>query len=118
MIAALNTPQLTTLHVPKAEIGVLAAERFPSSIHWSARRVRRAAGSSSGSGALAGLPAVAMAYLSEEMEPRGLATAMGLYIAGSALGGFLGRFLAGVARDITEERARQQALEEAEHETE
>lgn len=40
---------------------------------------------------LAGLPAVAMAYVSEEMEPRGLATAMGLYIAGSAFGGMSGR---------------------------
>lgn len=41
--------------------------------------------------ALAGLPAVAMAYVSEEMETRGLATAMGLYIAGSAFGGMSGR---------------------------
>lgn len=41
--------------------------------------------------ALAGLPAVAMAYVSEEMEARGLATAMGLYIAGSAFGGMSGR---------------------------
>ncbi len=44
--------------------------------------------------ALAGLPAVAMAYLSEEMEPGGLATAMGLYIGGNALGGMSGRLLA------------------------
>ncbi|MGQ5524044.1 MFS transporter [Chitinimonas sp. PSY-7] len=43
---------------------------------------------------LAGLPAVAMAYLSEEMEPSGLGRIMGLYIAGNALGGMLGRFLA------------------------
>lgn len=41
---------------------------------------------------LAGLPAVAMAYLSEELEPVALARALGLYIAGNALGGMCGRF--------------------------
>ncbi|PHV10714.1 MFS transporter [Chitinimonas sp. BJB300] len=44
--------------------------------------------------ALAGLPAAAMAYLSEEMEPSGLGRVMGLYIAGNGLGGMLGRFVA------------------------
>ncbi|PWV63126.1 MFS transporter [Plasticicumulans acidivorans] len=44
--------------------------------------------------ALAGLPAVAMAYLSEEMEPSSLAHAMGVYIAGSAVGGMSGRMIA------------------------
>lgn len=44
--------------------------------------------------ALAGLPAAAMAYLSEEMEPAVLGRVMGLYIAGNALGGMSGRFLA------------------------
>lgn len=43
---------------------------------------------------LAGLPAVAMAYLSEEFAPTSLARAMGLYISGNALGGLCGRFLA------------------------
>jgi len=40
---------------------------------------------------LGGVPAVAMAYLAEEMEPKGLAGAMGLYVAGTAIGGMLGR---------------------------
>lgn len=40
---------------------------------------------------LAGLPAVAMAYLGEEIEPRSLSAAMGLYIAGNAVGGMTGR---------------------------
>ncbi|GLV14186.1 MFS transporter [Alicyclobacillus hesperidum] len=40
---------------------------------------------------LAGLPAVAMAYLSEEVAPRGLGYAMGLYISGNSIGGLLGR---------------------------
>ncbi|WP_024303439.1 MFS transporter [Pseudogulbenkiania sp. MAI-1] len=42
--------------------------------------------------ALAGIPAVAMAYLSEEIEPSSLGQSMGLYIAGNALGGMCGRF--------------------------
>ena len=42
--------------------------------------------------ALAGIPAVAMAYLSEEVEPASLGQSMGLYIAGNALGGMSGRF--------------------------
>lgn len=41
--------------------------------------------------ALAGLPAVAMAYLAEEVEPAAIGPAMGLYIAGSAMGGMVGR---------------------------
>ncbi len=40
---------------------------------------------------LAGLPAVAMAYLGEEMAPASLTAAMGLYIAGNAVGGMTGR---------------------------
>ena len=42
---------------------------------------------------LAGVPAVAMAYLSEEVEPQALSAAMGLYIAGNAMGGMSGRIL-------------------------
>jgi len=41
--------------------------------------------------ALAGLPAVAMAYLSEEIAPASLGSAIGLYIAGNAIGGMTGR---------------------------
>ncbi len=43
--------------------------------------------------ALAGLPAVAMAYLAEEIEFSGLGYAMGFYISGNALGGMSGRFI-------------------------
>ncbi len=42
---------------------------------------------------LAGIPAVAMAYLNDEFEPKALGSAMGLYIAGNALGGMTGRLL-------------------------
>lgn len=50
--------------------------------------------------ALAGLPATAMAYLGEEMSPRALAGAMGLYIAGNSLGGMTGRLLSGLVADV------------------
>ncbi len=48
---------------------------------------------------LSGLPAVAMAYVSEEMHPRSVGLAMGLYIGGSGLGGMSGRLLTGVLTD-------------------
>ena len=51
--------------------------------------------------ALSGVPAVAMAYLAEEMEPDGLGGAMGLYIGGNAIGGMVGRLLTGALADIT-----------------
>ncbi len=41
--------------------------------------------------ALAGLPSVAMAYVSEEVHPTAIGSAMGLYIAASAIGGMAGR---------------------------
>lgn len=50
--------------------------------------------------ALAGLPAAAMAYLSEEISPNALGRAMGLYIGGNALGGMSGRVLGGLLADF------------------
>lgn len=49
--------------------------------------------------ALGGMPAVAMAYLGEEIEPTSLGLSMGLYIGGSAFGGMLGRVLTSVISD-------------------
>jgi YNFM family putative membrane transporter len=45
---------------------------------------------------LGGVPAVAMAYLAEEIDPRGLGASMGLYIAGNAFGGMAGRVVTGI----------------------
>lgn len=45
--------------------------------------------------AIAGVPAAAMAYLSEEVSPKALAGAVGLFVAGNSLGGMSGRVLAG-----------------------
>jgi YNFM family putative membrane transporter len=50
--------------------------------------------------ALSGLPAVAMAYVGEEMHPRSLGHAMGLYVGGTGLGGMAGRLLTGVITDV------------------
>lgn len=50
---------------------------------------------------LAGIPAIAMAYLGEEVAPRHLGTAMGIYISGNAIGGMLGRIAAGVMTDLS-----------------
>lgn len=47
--------------------------------------------------ALAGVPAVAMAFISEEVEDKAVGRAMGLYIAGSAIGGMSGRLLVSLA---------------------
>ncbi len=51
--------------------------------------------------AMAGVPSVAMAYLAEEVHPRDLGAAMGVYIAGNAYGGMAGRVLTGILIDLT-----------------
>ncbi|HJV16858.1 MAG TPA: MFS transporter, partial [Bacillales bacterium] len=48
---------------------------------------------------LAGLPAIAMAYLGEEIDPPSLGLAMGLYISGNSIGGMGGRIISGVLTD-------------------
>jgi YNFM family putative membrane transporter len=50
--------------------------------------------------ALAGVPAVAMAYLAEEVHADALGGAMGLYIAGNTVGGLLGRLIPGLVADL------------------
>lgn len=50
--------------------------------------------------ALAGVPAVAMAYVSEEVDPASIGSAMGLYIAGSAIGGMAGRLGVSLLTDV------------------
>jgi YNFM family putative membrane transporter len=49
---------------------------------------------------LAGLPAVAMAYLSEEIDAGSLGLSMGLYIGGNALGGMCGRFVMNLLTEV------------------
>ncbi len=54
---------------------------------------------------LAGLPATAMAYLAEEIDPRYLGVAMGLYVSGNSVGGMGGRIIAGMVADLWNWRA-------------
>ncbi len=50
--------------------------------------------------ALAGVPGVAIAYVAEEVDASSIGAAMGLYIAGSALGGMGGRLVASLVADV------------------
>lgn len=61
---------------------------------WSLVAVRTVMGLS-----LSGLPAVAMVYLAEEIDPDALGATMGLYIGGTAFGGMAGRLASGVLAD-------------------
>lgn len=49
---------------------------------------------------LAGLPAIAMAYIGEEIDPKSLGVAMGLYISGNSIGGMSGRIIIGTLTDF------------------
>ena len=48
----------------------------------------------------AGLPAISMAYLSEEIHPTSIGLAMGLAIGGNGLGGMIGRLLTALIADL------------------
>ncbi|MFE5487184.1 MFS transporter [Streptomyces sp. NPDC056527] len=50
--------------------------------------------------ALAGLPASAMAFLAEEVRPKALVAAIGLFVAGNSIGGMSGRIVTGWASQM------------------
>lgn len=50
--------------------------------------------------AMAGVPALAMAYLAREVDGRSLGHAMGMLIAGNTVGGLSGRLIAGLLADV------------------
>ncbi|MFF0446928.1 MFS transporter [Streptomyces sp. NPDC004609] len=50
--------------------------------------------------ALAGVPASAMAYLAEEVRPKALVGAIGLFVAGNSIGGMSGRIVTGWAAQL------------------
>ena len=50
--------------------------------------------------AIAGLPALAMAYVGEEIHPDAVGVSMGIYVGSGALGGMTGRLLTGVLTDL------------------
>jgi MFS transporter, YNFM family, putative membrane transport protein len=51
--------------------------------------------------ALAGIPAVAMAFLAEEVHASSLGSAMGQYIAGTTVGGLVGRVVPSLVVDVS-----------------
>jgi len=51
-----------------------------------------------------GVPAIAIAYLSEEIESRHAARAAGTYVAGTTIGGLLGRLVAGPISELADWR--------------
>jgi MFS transporter, YNFM family, putative membrane transport protein len=55
--------------------------------------------------ALAGAPSIALAYLNEEVDPAHAARAAGTYVAGTTIGGLLGRLVAGPVAEILNWRA-------------
>ena len=52
----------------------------------------------------AGVPAVAMAYLAEEIDGASLGKAMGYYVSGTTIGGLTGRLVPGLAADVVDWR--------------
>lgn len=50
--------------------------------------------------AFAGLPAIAMAYIGEEVDPKSVSAAMGLYIGGNTVGGMSGRLIIGTLANL------------------
>jgi len=59
---------------------------------------------------LGGVPAVAMAYLAEEVQPKALGAAMGLYVGGTAFGAMMGRLGMGALTEFTSWRVALGAL--------
>lgn len=50
--------------------------------------------------AMSGFPAIAMTYLGEEISPGNIGRIMGIYVGGSALGGFIGRVIISTLTDL------------------
>ena len=50
---------------------------------------------------IAGTPAVAMAWLAEEIDAKDLSTAMGVYVAGNGIGGLTGRLIPAFLLEVT-----------------
>ncbi|QWU13599.1 MFS transporter, YNFM family, putative membrane transport protein [Paenibacillus sophorae] len=49
---------------------------------------------------ISGFPSIAMAYLNEEFHSKDIGRVMGSYIAGTAIGGFVGRIVIGALTDL------------------
>lgn len=96
--ASLERRPLMTASITLAALCNIAAALTP---HWHELLALRALEGL----ALGGVPVAAIAYLSEEIAPASLGQAMGLYVAGTALGGMAGRVLTAMLSDALGWRA-------------
>jgi MFS transporter, YNFM family, putative membrane transport protein len=90
----LGRKAVMTASLAAAAVATLAASLSPD---WTTLVVLRALTGL----ALSGVPAVAMAYLAEEMDRSAIGLAMGLYIAGNTLGGLGGRLAGAAIADVS-----------------
>ena len=86
--------------VPAMATGVLTATVFGLSAPLSGEIVMLLALRFAEGVALGAVPAVALAYLSEEVDARHAAAAAGSYIAGTTVGGLLGRIGSGIVGEV------------------
>ncbi|MDJ0382925.1 MFS transporter [Streptomyces sp. G-G2] len=84
-----RTRMMTWSMVTAVAVGLLVP--FAPNLQWlvALRAVQGAA--------IAGIPASAMAYLAEEVRPKALVGAIGLFVAGNSIGGMSGRIVTGWA---------------------
>lgn len=88
-----RTPVMTVSLFAAAGLGILAAFSPNFTLLLAVRALQGLA--------LAGLQAVAMSYLAEELHRGSLGFGMGLYVAGNGIGGMIGRLLAGLVDDVS-----------------
>ena len=81
--------------VPAMTVGVIAATLLGAAAAFSQDITMLLALRLLEGAALGAVPAVALAYLSEEVDPRHVAAAAGSYIAGTTVGGLSGRLVSG-----------------------
>jgi YNFM family putative membrane transporter len=77
-----------------ASASIMLASSFV--VHWNAFLALRALAGIT----FAGLPAISMAYLAEEVHPTSIGLAMGLAIGGNGLGGMIGRLATAFLSDV------------------
>lgn len=81
---------LTLLGMAAATVAITQVETYPQLLFWRAVQ----------GFFLGGLPAIAIAYMGEELSKPALLAAVGYYISASSLGGISGRVLAGFCAEL------------------
>ncbi len=81
---------LTLLGMAAATVAITQVETYPQLLFWRAIQ----------GFFLGGLPAIAIAYMGEELSKPALLAAVGYYISASSLGGISGRVLAGFCAEL------------------